>query len=135
MPTDLRVLEDFEGAWHIERHIVPATGPAASFEGQGIWTPCAEGLIYHEKGVMRLPDLPAMQAERRYLWCHDLRVQFDDGRPFHTVPAMGGPVQHQCDPDHYEGDYDFSEWPQFVVRWHVTGPRKDYRMTSRYMRA
>jgi hypothetical protein len=75
-----------------------------------------------------------MLAERRYVWHPDLSVHFDDGRFFHKIPQEGGATDHWCDPDSYEGCYDFSKWPDFGVTWRVTGPRKSYRMHSLYKR-
>lgn len=136
MPTEKalspRRLADFEGRWRIRRQIVPEKGAEASFEGHGIWSPEGSGLAYAEQGLLRLPDAPPMQAERRYFWQPDLCIFFDDGRFFHQVPAMGGRADHWCDPDHYAVDYDFSRWPDFVVTWAVRGPRKAYRMQSRF---
>jgi hypothetical protein len=73
-------------------------------------------------------------AERRYLWSADLSVWFEDGRFFHNVPPHGGPTAHWCDPDQYDGQYDFADWPAFRVTWRVRGPRKDYRMETLYRR-
>jgi hypothetical protein len=73
-------------------------------------------------------------GERRYLWALDLSVLFEDGRFFHKVPPLGGATAHWCDPDQYDGMYDFSDWPEFAVTWHVRGPRKDYRMETQYRR-
>ena len=51
---------------------------------------------------------------------------------FHRVPPLGGDSGHWCDPDQYDGSYDFSAWPAFTVTWSVRGPRKAYLMSSRY---
>ncbi len=133
MPTE-RVLADFLGRWEIVRQITPADGPPAAFSGYGTWQAEAGGAIYTETGVLQLQGAAPMTAERKYLWNDDLSVQFEDGRPFHTVPARGGQATHFCDPDTYLVSYDFSDWPAFTVRYDVTGPRKDYVMISRYQR-
>lgn len=127
-----RVLADFAGRWSLEREITPAVGPSASFRGQAVWSPDGNALRYVEEGQMQIEGHAAMQATRSYLWLPDLTVQFDDGRFFHQVPAMGGETGHWCDPDQYAVQYDFSRWPRFEVSWQVHGPRKDYRMLSRY---
>ncbi|WP_223428601.1 DUF6314 family protein [Tateyamaria pelophila] len=127
-----RVLRDFEGTWQIARDIRPEVGPPARFEGQGVWTPQANGLAYLERGFLTLEGVAPMQAERRYYWQHDLSVFFEDGRFFHQVPAAGGQTEHWCDPDQYKVTYDFSDWPGFEVSWDVRGPRKAYRMNSRF---
>ena len=134
MPTERR-LADFLGRREIVRQITPADGPPASFTGFGTWSAGAAGAIYTEKGVLQLQGAAPMTAERTYLWDDDLSVRFEDGRPFHPVPAGGGQATHFCDPDTYLVSYDFSDWPAFTVRYDVTGPRKDYVMISRYQRA
>lgn len=131
----MRVLDEFEGVWDIARSIRPADGPVARFEGQGIWTPARGGLDYAERGTLSVPGAAPMTAERRYHWTTELMVYFDDGRLFHQVPPGGGETRHWCDPDSYTGQYDFSAWPAFEVSWHVTGPRKDYVMHSRFTRS
>lgn len=130
--SGLRVLSDFEGKWQITRDIRPETGPSARFEGQGVWTPVADGLAYVERGVLKMDAVAPMQAERRYHWRPDLCVFFDNGRFFHQVPAVGGKTEHWCDPDTYKVTYDFSAWPCFDVTWDVQGPRKSYAMVSRF---
>lgn len=131
---DQRVLADFEGYWRVVRHIFPAQGPEARFEGTAVWEVVPKGLSYLEQGLMTLAGQPPMQAERRYLWTENLSVHFDDGRFFHQVPVHGGVAKHWCDPDSYELTYDFTCWPGFRVKWHVIGPRKDYRAETEYTR-
>jgi len=133
MPTD-RTLADFAGHWDIARWITPDAGPTARFAGQAEWRPTGDGLAYAETGMLYLDGATSMRAERRYRWNADLRVYFDDGRFFHQVPAAGGQTEHWCDPDTYVVTYDFSAWPRFDTVWHVTGPRKSYRMASTFTR-
>lgn len=139
-----RVLSDFLGHWRITREIVSRDktrasflrdGADASFSGHAEWRAVPGGATYIESGVLRLQGAAPMTAERRYVWAEDLSVRFEDGRAFHTVPALGGEATHFCDPDTYVVRYDFSDWPAFVVTYDVRGPRKDYAMTSRYVRA
>ncbi|GAB4085794.1 hypothetical protein GCM10028784_24240 [Myceligenerans cantabricum] len=62
------------------------------------------------------------------------RVTFEDGRDFHSW--TGGEVEHPCGRDLYDGHIDTpadADAP-WTVRWRVTGPTKDYTMTSRYAR-
>lgn len=131
---DLRRLSDFQGSWALVRYVTPAHGPVAHFKGTAVWHPENGGLMCKEQGVMMLEGHAPMRAERRYFWAPDLQVYFEDGRFFHQVPAEGGGAGHWCDPDQYEGMYDFSDWPGFRVIWTVTGPRKDYRSVSEYSR-
>ncbi|MGV6847624.1 MAG: DUF6314 family protein [Marinibacterium sp.] len=130
-----RRLADFIGHWHLGRRIDPASGPRAQFEGAADWTLRGDGTaIYAERGELRIAGQTPVRAERRLIWGADLNVWFADGRPFHTVPATGGVAEHLCPPDHYRVWYDFSDWPAFQTTWQVEGPRKSYRMVTRYRR-
>ena len=129
-----RRLHDFEGAWRFTRRITHADGRVAEVAGRAVWWPEGAGLAYHETGEMRMPGHPPMQVERRYFWGADMAVHFADGRFFHNVPPEGGATAHWCDPDQYDGRYEFSDWPRFRVSWRVRGPNKDYHMTTEYRR-
>lgn len=133
--THTVTLDDFAGAWTLERTIQHADGTGACFTGCAVWRPDPNGLAYHETGEMVLAEGARFMAERRYLWSADLSVWFEDGRFFHNVPPHGGPTAHWCDPDQYDGHYVFADWPAFRVTWRVRGPRKDYRMETLYRRA
>ena len=132
MAPAARRLDDFLGTWDLDRRIVQSDGQTARFIGQASWTPEGEGARYTETGQLTLTGYPPMQAARRYRWDADLSVWFEDGRFFHRVPPQGGHSDHWCDPDQYEVQYDFGDWPRFRVTWQVRGPRKDYRLTSLY---
>ena len=127
-----RRLEYFEGAWAFERRITHADGQEALVSGRAVWTRDGDGLVCEETGEMRIAGAAPMQVARRYRWAEGLRVHFEDGRFFHAVPPEGGEASHWCDPDQYDGSYDFSRWPAFSVTWAVRGPRKDYRMVTTY---
>lgn len=129
-----RRLEDFEGAWRFSRRIKHADGQEVLVTGSAVWTPSGEGLACEETGEMLLPGAALMQVKRVYLWMEGLRVHFEDGRFFHEVPPEGGETTHWCDPDRYDGTYDFGPWPDFIVSWDVRGPHKDYRMVTTYTR-
>jgi len=135
MPIEPRVLADFEGAWHLDRQIHHDDGTTAQFQGTASWVPEGDALLYHERGQLQIAGQVPLTSEQRYRWYPDLRVTFDDGRAFHTVPATGGETAHWCDPDQYDVTYDFTNWPAFRVTWNVKGPRKSYRMISAYTRA
>lgn len=129
-----RLLSDFEGLWTFRREIVESQGAPTLVLGQARWSPDDGGLVCAETGVMQKPGHAPMQVERRTFWGLNLTVRFIDGRVFHQVPELGGAVSHWCDPDQYDGLYDFSTWPVFTVTWAVRGPRKAYRMVTEYRR-
>ncbi|MBK0326943.1 trigger factor [Rhodobacteraceae bacterium F11138] len=135
MSIQPRTLTDFRGSWQLEREISHADGTLAAFRGQALWQPDVQGLRYDETGHLTIQGRAPVTACQRYVWQPDLTVWFADGRFFHQVPAVGGATTHWCDPDRYEGVYDFDAWPAFRVIWQVDGPRKSYRMISTYRRA
>jgi len=130
---------DFAGVWLLRRQIDDRLskqtgefdGTATLIDGTG------GGLIYDEKGTMKLGDGPAMTAERRYLWSFDagrIDVTFADGAPFHSFMPAGhvAGTDHPCGADFYTVRYNFTAWPVWSAVWTVTGPRKDYVSTSVY---
>ncbi|MFD1194249.1 DUF6314 family protein [Seohaeicola saemankumensis] len=130
-------LMDFEGRWRLDRQITDTRGADALFTGWAVFAADAEGLDLHEAGRLELKGQGGFQAERRYLWRQDgagIAVLFADGRAFHRFDpaARTALADHWCDPDTYEVRYDFSGWPVWRAEWRVTGPRKDYVMTSVY---
>lgn len=131
-------LEDFEGAWHLERDIVHADGSTARFFGRAVWSRGDDGLTYRESGKLTIAGGASVQAERRYIWKEQadgrIGVYFADGRPFHLIDPQRPEDRHFCDPDLYDVEYDFSDWPNWSCRWVVKGPLKDYRMSTTYKR-
>lgn len=65
--------------------------------------------------------------------CDRWQVRFEDGRDFHAW-APGREVSHDCSPDTYRGMVEGST-DRWSVRWDVTGPDKDYTMTTVLTRA
>lgn len=136
--TSLR-LQDFEGRWSLSRVITDRrAGTTARFDGSATFTPVAGALSYFETGTLRIDGQPPIHAERRYLWRQDgdrIVIAFEDGREFHDFTATSPDASHWCDPDTYTVRYDFADWPIWTSTWQVSGPRKDYDMSTRYHRA
>ena len=132
-------LWDFEGAWQLDRSIAHRTGQRAMLSGQALLTREGQGLLYHEIGLLHLERQSPVKAERRYLWRPGhgatIDVRFEDGRAFHSIDLQVPQARHDCAPDVYDVTYDFSDWPHWRSRWDVTGPKKDYAMTSVYRRS
>lgn len=139
IPTDLL---DFVGVWTISRKINDFAGGAMGrFAGQAQIAPSDDpawpGLTYHESGLLTLGRQAPLKAQRRYLWQQlapgVIEIRFQDGRPFHHLTlAPRAADRHHCAPDLYAVRYALSAWPRWSVSWRVTGPRKNYRMTSLY---
>jgi len=136
-----RTAEDLAGHWQVTRTITDhLVGQSGRFDGQARLVPVPGGLDYAEEGVLRLGDGLPLTASRAYQWCFvgdTVEVRFADGRPFHAfAPGKTGPgTDHYCGADLYRVRYDWDRWPDWVALWDVRGPRKDYRMESRYTRA
>lgn len=93
-------------------------------------------LICRESGVLRLGGRDyAAGRVTRWHFAEDggVRVAHDDGRAFHAFDPASPRALHLCGDDRYEVDYDFGA-DSWISRWQVTGPRKDYCMTTRYTR-
>ena len=131
-------LEDFVGAWQIERNILDKCAQAnGRLTGTATFAPSENGLSYFESGLLELPGHTPFQAERRYQWRFiddEIVVEFQDGRPFHRFDPGSPSASHWCDPDTYNVKYEFSSWPKWRSIWDVSGPKKDYQMITTYTR-
>lgn len=143
MPRHLISLRDFMGRWTIIREIRDQkNGTRGRLDGQAVFRAQVDDpeiLTYEERGQLQMDGGTPIAAERRYQWrqipeSRSIDIQFADGRPFHkldlncTMPFD----THFCEPDVYNVSYDFRSWPVWRCEWRVQGPRKDYRMWSRY---
>lgn len=134
-----RGLAGFEGLWQLSRRIDDRrAGQELRLEGTLRFTPDGPGrLRCEERGRLELPGRAPAETTRELIWQEapgGIEVLYSDGRFFHLMPLAGGPVRHDCAPDLYEGDYDFSAWPRWRLSWQVRGPRKDYTMISEHWR-
>jgi hypothetical protein len=131
-------LEEFEGAWVLERRINHDNAPDAQFRGSARFRSHGEGLVYEEKGLLKVDGHRAVSAQRSHLWRTGeggvIEVLFEDGRPFHVIDLRSPSDTHFCDPDTYEVAYRFGGWPDWICTWKVTGPKKAYQMVSTYRR-
>ncbi|MDC1381813.1 DUF6314 family protein [Octadecabacter sp.] len=133
-----RHLADFIGTYDVNRVIDDArAGGQSRFEGHAVIAAEAGGARYTENGHLIMND-QRFAAQRSYLWrANGLRIDvlFEDGCAFHDFdPEQGGQAtEHLCGQDMYHGGYDVAEWPNWVVTWDVSGPRKHYRSVTRYV--
>lgn len=133
-------LADFLGHWRMEREIVEQGGAVHHLSGTAAFSAAPEGLLYREEGQLVTAQGHSFTASRTYHWrdagAGQIQVLFEDGRDFHYVDLEGGQPrdQHWCDPDMYHVSYNFEDWPNWSSAWTVLGPRKDYRMVTRYQR-
>lgn len=134
-PSDLM---DFAGTWTLTRKIRDdKAGQIVQAEGSAELVPDTKGLTYIEEVTVHVPGQQPMKGTRRYLWRADgdrIVVHFEDERYFHAL-KLGDTTaadHHDCPPDSYDANYDFSEWPRWTVHWTVSGPRKCYEMETKY---
>ncbi len=139
-------LPSLTGHWTLSREIIASDG-TATFSGTAEFVPLNSGALhYTERGVLTLPHGPSLSAFRTYIFQPDdtgFTVFFDEIPPrlFHDVKLVPdgelllGRVSHFCAPDTYISTYRF--WPDgsFEIVHDVTGPKKSYVSTTRYLRA
>ncbi|WP_285102390.1 DUF6314 family protein [Promicromonospora sp. MEB111] len=142
------------GTWDFRREIRHADGTQYAADGGAELTPQEDGRIrWAERGTLRWATGSTPVTRTLFLvrepppddgaapgW----RVTFEDGRDFH--PWTAGAVEHLCGRDLYRGGIDLpAQVPARVpavrvpadswdLRWHVTGPEKDYLMHTWYAR-
>jgi hypothetical protein len=137
--TDLRAF--LIGPWRIVRRISDARlGIAGRLTGQAVFTPSADGLTHDEKGDLSFGTHLGPASRRYRLTIGRLSegvVWHADGSLFHALDlASGGSdILHRCGADMYRGRYRVIDENRFVVSWHVTGPRKRYRLATLHLRA
>lgn len=146
-PAPARLLAALAGDWILERTVESADpGQCGSLSGQATFAPGGEGrLAYREDGLLTL-GAGSFRAERRYLFAarpDGFAVLFDERPPrlFHEIAlvpeakeTLAGSAEHRCGADLYVSRYRFGPDGGFVVEHRVAGPRKDYRIESRYRR-
>jgi len=127
------------GSWRFERVIDDRfAGDRKTVEGTITLADAGPRVRWAEEGVLHLGgrDLPVTRTmfvePRGDGWF----VVFEDGHDFNPW-TTGEQVQHLCGRDLYSGRIDVAERGgrgAWTVRWDVTGPEKDYTMTTRLRR-
>jgi len=129
----------FEGAWQMLRIIENVSeGVIGEFWGECTFEPAeGGGLRCRESGVLRFRGHD-YQASRVSLWLFPgdghIEVRYEDGRPFHDFVVDDPEAVHLCGDDRYAVSYAFGD-DSWISRWTISGPDKDYMMTTRYRRA
>ena len=137
------VMTRLTGSWSFNR-VIEGQG---TMQGIAIATPLDNGrLTYRELGNLKLLNGAELQAEREYIFSKGdkgFQVFFKENPPrlFHEISlsasiggALSGSAGHLCEPDEYQSAYRFMPDGTFVVRHVVSGPAKDYTMTTTYLR-
>ena len=121
------------GAWTLMRTIDDRhAGEQATVDGSTELVQQDDGRIrWSERGTLHRAagDIPVSRVlfvePRDDGWW----VTFDDGRDFHPW-APGDEVVHPCAPDTYVGRIDVGGPDRWTIQWQVSGPAKDYTMSS-----
>lgn len=127
----------FLGNWQMVRIIenVPE-GVIGEVWGEARFEPDGHGLTCREGGVLRFRGAD-YAANRVSLWRFPgaglIEVRYADGSPFHAFIADAPEAVHDCGEDRYRVSYSFAQ-ASWTSRWEVSGPAKDYVMTTRYRR-
>jgi Family of unknown function (DUF6314) len=142
-----RVFAALEGSWSLQREI----SGAGSMEGAADFRRVGADLLhYREQGVLRLDSGWTGEASREYFYLlepgpdgPDIRIAFAvRDRPgetlhrlrLHTAPEARWPAAgqdvHLCSRDVYQGTYNFVDPDHYTTRVVVTGPAKDYTIST-----
>jgi hypothetical protein len=134
------------GDWDVVREIADhRSGRAGQFRGRASFRPAADGprsctLDFAEQGELRFgghrgPASRSLRYHGRADGAADVR--FADGRPFFRLDLRSGSCRavHPCQADRYAVTVTWLSPDCFTEIWRVTGPDKDYDMTTVYTRA
>lgn len=136
--TVINTLEFLAGRWRAERAITDfRSGIPGTFTGTASFTRLGDtgGLAYQEEGEL-IFGLHRGPASRSLLYrpAPDgaVAVQFADGSEFYRLDLRSGSCQaeHPCRDDRYFGTVRLLGPHAFTEEWRVTGPGKDYVMTT-----
>ena len=141
------------GEWNFERTIVDRRADVTKRVAGTTTIEGADGsrLRWYESGTLFDGDLELPVYRTLFIERHagDWAVTFEDGREFHDW-APGDDVEHLCGADIYRGRIDIDidididiaieeaaadSQASWSVEWTVTGPSKDYTMTTHLTRA
>jgi len=141
-----------QGRWRLTRTLEDRrAGQRGRFDGQAVFAPAGAGLVYRERGVLRLGAFTG-PGERVYRYGFPgpgraprgapgrapgrAEIAFEDGRPFHDLDLSQGrwSVAHRCRDDLYRGSFEVEDHDRWTAVWHVSGPRKDQVLRGRYDR-
>ena len=141
----------FKGDWKFERKIQFAGSMAlyAQANGDAILEKGEEEnvLQYHEKGILKMAETqhqhPFFRKYKYNITAEGLDIFFNDEltRNFNlyqqyileTATNKLVPKEiHVCNKDLYEGDFSFTDAAHFIHTSVITGPLKNYIITSEY---
>ena len=133
------------GEWDVVREVRDyRSGRTGTFRGTARLAPepaAGAGVVlsYRERGELTFgghsgPASRSLSYRERPDGAADVR--FADGRPFYRLDLRGGhwQAEHLCGADRYVVFLRVLSGDSFTETWRVTGPAKDYEMTTTYVR-
>lgn len=137
------ITKKLAGTWSFDR-VIDGQG---TMQGIATFSPLdQERLAYREQGKLKLLNGAELHAEREYIFGKSdsgFEVYFKENPPrlFHEISLVSrvggghtGDASHLCNLDNYRSSYAFLPDDTFVIRHVVSGPLKDYTMTTTYSR-
>jgi hypothetical protein len=145
-PLPAGTVEYLTGDWDVVREIADhRSGQAGEFRGRASFRPAADSpangvLDFAEQGELRFGGHRGPASRNlRYHGRSDggADVRFADGRAFFRLDLRSGSSRavHPCRADRYAVTVTCLSPDCFTEIWRVTGPEKDYDMTTVYTRA
>jgi hypothetical protein len=139
---NLLELEFFHGLFTLERAVSNGTKMVGVVQFDVL---SENSLSYFEKGNVVLPDLTQLPFERFYVYeiSHNKLAVFFDAQKtqlFQNITltskenALIGQAVHHCLDDIYSSLYAFYPDYRFTISHHVTGPKKDYHITTQFIK-
>jgi len=134
------IFENWLGKWALTRKI----DPHGSFAGQAVFSRVDDNtILYQETGELTLVEGHVLDdVQKRYIYKLEenaIVVYFDDGpdkgKLFHRLKfdANGmAEAHHNCPPDKYYTKMRITSGCEFEITHDVSGPRKDYKIFSKY---
>jgi len=136
------LLQQLNGTWAFERY----SPGQATMAGTAVIAAIDPDLSsYEERGTLTTAEGRSFQFTRKYRYRateESFDILFDENPPrlyqsvklVHEDGGWIGSGFHLCSPDEYRSDYSFDPPDSFTTTHHVTGPRKSYRIETRYSR-
>lgn len=121
------------GSWALDRTIDDRHGAeSSSVRGSTVLSQEEDGRVrWDEAGTLTRGDLEVPVTRTLFVEPRDgdWFVTFEDGRDFHPW-TPGTEVVHPCAADTYVGRMLLIDADTWTIEWNVSGPAKDYTMTS-----
>ncbi len=124
------------GSWGTDRRLLDrSSGAEGSFVGTTAFIPDSGGLLWEEQGTVVWPHFQG-PASRSYRVTAEMAgtmtIRFPDRRVLCTLDLQDGSAtdEHLCAPDTYRVALTIVTPTRVEYSWDVTGPAKDFLLTT-----